>query len=335
MPSPRPGSSRSTTPRFSTNDLRLSVCARWLVLSGALCAAASLRGQIPAAPQPQSAVSLENVRKLIDAGEFKQAATMLTGFVQTEPKSAPAHEMLGYSYLRLDDPKRSLEEYTRAAAIERPSAVDLQNVAKDYVLLGDTASAEHWMMVSVKLDDKDPEGWYGLGRIRYTLQRFQEAADCFQRSLLLLPKSVKAENNLGLAYEGLNRTDDAIAAYRQAIAWQKNDPHPSEQPLLNLGIILLHEEKLEEARGLLTQAVAIAPGDSLIREQLGHLYLQMNRLPEAQQQLEAAVALEPKKSALHFLLGKVYHLQGQEQKAKAEFALSATLSGYHSTPEKD
>jgi len=269
------------------------------------------------------------------AGDFKGAAQVLKQSIAGGAGSSAAHEMLAYSYLRLDDPRQSLEEYTKAAAMERPSALDLQNVAKDYVLLGDTASAEHWMMVSVQMNDRDPEAWYGLGRIRFTLQRFQEAADCFQRSLVLLPRNVKAENNLGLAYEGLNRTDDAIAAYRQAIAWQQKDEHPSEQPLLNLGIILVHQEKLTEAESLLTRAVAIAPQDARIREQLGHLYLQLNKLPEAQQQLEVAIALEPKKSALHFLLGKVYHLEGQEAKAKSEFKLAADLSGYHSTPETD
>jgi len=33
------------------------------------------------------------------------------------------------------------------------------------------------------------------------------------------------------------------------------------------------------------------------------------------------------------MLGKVYHQEGLEQKAKAEFARSAELSGYHSSPE--
>jgi Tfp pilus assembly protein PilF len=271
----------------------------------------------------------------MDAGDFEGAAVLLKGMLASGTVSAAAHEMLAYSYLRLNDPKRSLEEYTKAAAIERPSAVDLQNVAKDYVLLGDTASAEHWMMVAVQMNDRDPEAWYGLGRIRFTMQHFQEAADCFQRSLVLLPRNVKAENNLGLAYEGLNRIDDAIAAYRLAIAWQQKDPHPSEQPLLNLGIILMHQEKLKEAESLLTQAVTIAPQDPRIREQLGHVYLQLNMLPEAQRQFEEAITLEPKKSALHFLLGKVYHLEGQELKAKSEFKVATELSGYHSTPETE
>jgi Tfp pilus assembly protein PilF len=307
------------------------------VLLRAAFASAALFAQLPAAPQPAAGIAdapLAEARRLMDAGQFERAAAVLSGFVAEEPKSAAAHRMLAYSYLRLDDPKRSLEEYTRAAAIERPGAVDLQNVAKDYVLLDDMASAGHWLTVALQMDDRDPESWYSLGRVRYTEQHFQEAAECFERSLALAPRSVKAENNLGLALEGLNRTDEAVAAYRQAILWQKDEAHPSEQPLLNLGIVLVHQGRLEEARKLLTQAAAIAPRDPRIHEQLGHLYLQMPRLAEAQAEFEAALALEPKSAALHFLLGKVYRQQGEEQKAKLEFAESARLSGERSTPER-
>ena len=301
-----------------------------------VCACGAATAQIPAAPQPQGVVAqapLQDAKKLIDAGKFQQAATLLKGYLQTERGSVAAHEMLAYSELRMDDAKDSLQQYTLAAAIAHPSAVDLQNVAKDYVLLGDMADAEHWAVVSVQADERDPDGWYVLGRIRFTLQRFQEAANCFQRSLVLSPRSVKAENNLGLSYEGLNRTEDAIAAYQQAIRWQQDESHPSEQPLLNLSIILVHQNKLAEAKELLTKAAAIAPHDPRIREQLGHLYLQLNLLPEAEQEFKAAIALQPKKPALHFLLGKVYHQEGMEQKAKAEFALSSELSGYHATSE--
>jgi len=296
-----------------------------------------LFAQTAAAPQPSAAAADAPIReagRLMDAGQFDRAAELLSGFVTQHADSAAAHQMLAYSYLRLDDPKRSLEEYTRAAAIAHPSAIDLQNVAKDYVLLGDMEKAGRWLTVSLQMNDRDPESWYSLGRIRYTEQHFEEAAECFERSLALAPRSVKAENNLGLALEGLNRTGDAVAAYRKAIVWQQDEAHPSEQPLLNLGIILVHQGKLEEARKLLTEAVAIAPRDPRIHEQLGHLYLQMPLLAGAQTEFEEAIALEPKNAALHFLLGKVYRQQGQEQKAKAEFAEAARLSGEHSTPDK-
>jgi Flp pilus assembly protein TadD len=314
---------------------RSNMAFRGAALALMLYSTGTVSAQLPESAVPQAATAgttLQNARKLVDAGEFKQASGVLLLFLQDEPRSAKAHTLLGYCMLRLNDPKGSLAEYTRAAAIERPNAADLQNIAKDYVLLDDLSDADHWMSLAVKLNDQDPEAWYGLGRVRYSLQRFQEASACFKRALVLSPRSAKAENNLGLAYEGLNRTDDAIAAYRQAIAWQQDAAHPSEQPLLNLAIILVHQGKLQEAQVLLTRAVAIAPGDPRIREQLGHLYLQLNLLEEAQQQFEEAIALTPENPSLHFMLGRVFHQEGQEEKAKSEFARSATLSGYHSTP---
>jgi Flp pilus assembly protein TadD len=310
---------------------RSRLCALWLV------SFAGAAAQLPAAPAPRpdaAKAPLAEARRLIEAGDFRSAANLLSGYLKADASSAEAHRLLAYSYLRLDDPKHSLEEYTSAAAIERPGAVDLENVAKDYILLGDTASAEHWARVALGMNQRDPDAWYELGRILYTQQHFQDAVECFQQVLVLLPGSVKAEDNLGLAYEGLNRIDDAVAAYRQAIAWQHRDPHPSEQPLLNLGILLGHQGNLEEAFTLLSQAVAIAPRDPRIREELGHLCLQMKRLDEARQQLQEAVALDPRKASLHFLLGRAYHLQGQESQAKAEFALAASLSEGDPKPER-
>jgi len=315
---------------------RRKAAGRIAVLALVLWSSSVLHAQFPEATRAQTTATtatLEEARTLIGGGQFKPAAAALRRSLQTDPHSSMAHTLLAYCLLRLDDPKGSLAEYTLAAAIEPPRAMDLQNVAKDYVLLNDFADADHWMTLATRVDGRDAEAWYGLGRIRYSLQRFQEATDCFLRALQLAPRSVKAENNLGLAYEGLNRTEDAVAAYRQAIAWQQSDEHPSEQPLLNLSIILVHQGKLQEAQDLLTKAVAVAPRDFHIREQLGHLFLQRGQLPQAQQQFEQAIALKPDNPSLHFMLGRVFHQEGQEERAKSEFARSAALSGYHSTPE--
>jgi len=321
----------------ATNS-RLRTASSRITLAVVLCFANQVYAQNSEMRSPQAVVAgstLQGIQKLMDAGEFKQAASDLGSFLKSDENSAKAHAMLAYCMLRMDDPKGSLAEYTRSATLARPDSTDLQNVAKDYALLNDLPDADHWMMLAVKMDPKDAEAWYGLGRIRYTQQRFQEAADCFERALVLDPRSVKAGNNLGLSYEGLNRTDEAISAYRNAIKWQQGSEHPSEQPLLNLGIVLLHQGKLPEAEQLLTQAATIAPRDSNIREQLGHLYLQTNELPKAQSQFEQAIALSPKNPALHFLLGRVYRAEGEDEKAKAEFARSEELSGYRSTPESN
>jgi tetratricopeptide (TPR) repeat protein len=311
-------------------------CSGCLTAQGVAQTLADGPGEIrPAAVSP----ALASARQLIASGEFKRAEAALRAYLATDEGSASGRYLLAYTLFRLDKPQDSLAEYTHAAKIQKPSAEDLKNVALDYVLLDDYTDADKWMSLSVQMNDKDPDAWYGLGRIRYTRQHFQDAVDCFTKTLALDPASVKAEDNLGLAYEGLNRTDDAIKAYQAALALEaatsSSAKPPSEQPMLNLAIVLIHHGRPEEALPLLTRAIAIAPRDPKIREQLGHLYLQQGKLVDAQREFEEAVSLSPESAAMHFLLGQVYRRQGMDEKAREEFARAAVLNGSHSTPEKN
>lgn len=279
---------------------------------------------------------LDGAKELISAGEFRQAEVFLHAYLRADERSGTGRFLLAYVLLRLNEPKESLAEYTHAAQLQRPSAEDLKNVALDYVLLEDYEDAEKWMKRSVAMNEKDPDAWYGLGRILYTKQRFQDAVNCFEKTVALDPMSVKAEDNLGLAYEGLNRTEDAIRSYRAALALEQSSTESSrEQPMLNLAIILIHHGRTDEALPLLIEAASIAPRDPKIREQLGHLYLQQGMLDEAQREFEEAVALSPDSSAFHFLLGQVYRRQELNEKAKTEFTRAAELNGAHSTKDKD
>jgi Flp pilus assembly protein TadD len=287
--------------------------------------ALTLTCAIATAQQPSP---LASPQKLIAAANFPAAEAALRAYLVTTPASAPAHYLLAYSLLRQNKPQDALQEYTRAAALTPPNAEELRSVGQAYVLLDDLLDAGKWMTRAVEMNRSDPESWYSLGRLRYTEQRYTDALDCFTRALALAPKSVKVENNLGLAYEGLNRPDDAVAAYRQAIAWQDAAPTapPSEQPLLNLAIALIHRGEVAEAKPLLLHAIAIAPADPRIQEQLGQICLQQGDFSDAEKYLKTAVHLDPDKSNLHFLLGQAYRHLGHQQEAKAEFDAAARLA---------
>ena len=275
--------------------------------------------------------SLQKLRALVSAGSFQQAESGARTYLELHEASAEARYLLAYILFRESHPKESLAEYTHAAKLRTPAAEDLRSVALDYVLLDDYPDADKWMSRSLVENDVDSEGWYALGRIRYTENRFQSAIACFQKALALSPGSVKAEDNLGLAYEGLNLTDDAIAAYRLAMAWQQDAPHPSEQPILNLGIVFEQKDQPQQALTLLLQAEQISPRDPKIHEHLGKVYLLQNDLPKAQAELEQATALAPNDAGLHFQLGQVYRRAGLTDKAKVEFARTAAINGTHSS----
>jgi Tfp pilus assembly protein PilF len=276
---------------------------------------------------------LDNTAKqLLEKDDFKNAIIPLRAALRQDSNCADAQYMLAYSLLRDNRPDESLSTYTAAARMRTPSATDLRNVALDYVLLEDYADARHWVKAALSIDAQDAESWYVLGRIQYTTSDAQGAASSFERSLELTPHNSKVENNLGLAYEALNEPSKAIEAYHQAIVAGQQSGRPSEQPLMNLAILLSHKGDLQTALSLLISAVAIAPQDVDVQEHLGHTYLDLNELPEAQAHLEKAVALHPSDGRLHFLLGQAYRRSGMTNQSKAEFALAASLDATHATP---
>jgi len=282
---------------------------------------------LPATENADSNPPLATAKRLIATGHFKEAEGTLHVLLARDSLSADARYLLAYALLRQDHAKEALEQYTQAAALRTPTAGELTDVGKAYVLLEDYEDAGKWMLRSVAMNPDDPEAWYSLGRLRFTEQRFSDALECFKRALALAPGSVKVENNLGLAYDGLNRTDEAMTAYRQAIAWQEAGPakDASEQPLMNLGIALEQQGQLSEARALLTRAAAIAPDEPRVHEHLGQISMQQGKYPDAEKELETATRLDPQKSNLHYLLGQTYRHLGRQEDAKAEFDTAARL----------
>jgi tetratricopeptide (TPR) repeat protein len=294
----------------------------------AVCAAQTI------APKDESASHLAQAKAELEHGQYAEAEKILRDRLAGHASEVEARYLLAYALFRENKPADSLKEYTEAARQRAPRAKELETVALDYVLLNDYDDAEHWARYSLSLDANNAEAWYEFARIEYTLNGFQAAVDAFQRALELDPVSVKAEDNLGLAFEGLNRTDEALAAFRKAIAMQASSQHPSEQPLLNLAKLLIDRNHLDEALPLLQQAAHIAPRDWKILAQLGRLYSEKGELSAARETLEQAVAIEPQDASLHFQLGRVYRKSGAPEKASREFATTKDLLGTTSSSPK-
>ena len=157
---------------------------------------------------------LQAIHRLLDAGQFVEAEKALRSYLDQHLTSADADFLLGYTLFREGRPKDSLAAFTEGARFRHPRASDLKIVAADYVVLGDFADADKWLTLVTNETPEDAEAWYLLGRTKYNENRFEEAIQCFERTLTLRPGDVKAENNLGLSYQGLNYLDEAKTALR-------------------------------------------------------------------------------------------------------------------------
>jgi Flp pilus assembly protein TadD len=283
-------------------------------------------------PQPANAL-LAQARSATQAGSFSSAETLARKYVSQQDASADGHYLLGYILSHEGKAKESLAEYTRAAQLRAPSANDYKVVAVDYVLLGDFLDADQWFTKALEMNPSDADGWYYLGRTKYNENRFSEAIDAFHNCLKLDAHNVKAEDNLGLSYEGLNQIEEATQAFRTAIAWQTGGSERDAQPYINMGMLLIDQEHPEASLAYLQEGVTLAPQNPKAHEQLGRAYLKLKRWNDAHNELEKAVQLAPNSSSLHYELAMSYRDQGLKEEAKKEFDRCTELNATHSSVE--
>jgi len=315
---------------------------------------------------------LSDARSLFQQNKFSEADGAVRQYLKDHPDSADGHFLLGHILFReiqahamleaqfqsqahgpmrsartmgsnpsltpdlmaaQEMAKASLAEFTAGARFHVPSVDDLKTVALDYVLLVDYPDADKWLTKMLEWAPNDSDGWYYLGRTKYNENRFAEAVSAFQKCLKLDPQNVKAEDNLGLSFAGLARNEEATAAYEQAIAWQAHLLVKNPGPYIDLGSLLIDENRPQDAVPVLLQAVEIAPRDSRTHELLGKAYARTEEFPKAQVELEKAIELSPQIPNLHCMMAPVYRKQGLPEKAKAEYDRCAALTGTHSTPE--
>ena len=274
---------------------------------------------------------LHDQEALVTQGRYADAERSITAYLSSHADSADAHFLLGYVLYREDQPQRSLAEYTLAAHFRRPAANDLAVVAMDYILLSDYRDADTWLTKATTWSPETALYWYYLGRTKYNENRFQEAIDAFKRCFVLYPRDVRAEYNLGLAYAGLNRNEEAAAAYETAIAWQSGAAQQDPQPDLDYGILLLQGGDTDKALLHLERAVSLDGRNPRAHEQLGRTYDKLHKLAEAEAEMSKALSLAPSVSSLHFEMGRIYQREGKAEKAKQEFARCAALNATHST----
>lgn len=306
---------------------------------GNYSSAAALFADAEAASPGATDALLYQAKSLVHLQDFAAGERALLSYVSAHRDSSDALYMLGFVLNRENRPVESLESYTKAAAITRPTADDLKIVGLDYVLLDDYADAIKWLEKAVALDGHNKDAWYYLGRAYYTKSRLIEARNAFLTVLDLDPRDAKAENNLGLIFESRGQPEAAIEAYRKAISWQEQSLQPSEQPYVNLGNLLMEQGRTAEAIEPLEKAVALAPDNAFCHMTLGVYYRKINQLDSARRELERATQLDPENAVAHYQLGRAYKELHALDRAGAEFSktdeLKARAAAAKPSPTKE
>jgi Flp pilus assembly protein TadD len=149
--------------------------------------------------------------------------------------------------------------------------------------------------------------WYNLGTLLLKWDRPEEAVEPLERAVQADSTDWRATDQLGLAYLGVGRTDDALATFRRAAALEPDEVEPE----LHIGRALeLRGSTLEASRHLLDVGTRRGLAGDVMMAMLA---------------LQRAVELDSTSSAAHNALGNAYLLAGRPLDALPQYRQAVSL----------
>ena len=128
---------------------------------------------------------------------------------------------------------------------------------------------------------------------------------------------------LGLAYTGLEKFEDAVAAYQRAIAYAPDWAYTHAA----LGSAYASTHRYAESLDAYKMAVALDSDDEMIHHQIGNVYSKRGEHAAATRHQLRAIAIAPQFAAAHYQLGLLY----AHEKRWAD-AISAYRTAYQNDP---
>jgi len=134
----------------------------------------------------------------------------------------------------------------------------------------------------------------------------------------------------GAMYERMKNFTAAEAEFRKVL-----ELNPDNDAALNyLGYMLADRNiRLDEARDLVSKAVAREPNSGAYLDSLGWVYFRLNKLPEAEDKLREALRYMSRDPTVHDHLAEVYFKEGKIREAIAQW--QSSVREYQAGPPSD
>ncbi len=151
---------------------------------------------------------------------------------------------------------------------------------------------------------------------------FAAALDPLQKYIAQRPDEAYPHFQLGYAFAGLKRMDDAGSEFSRAVAL---DPKMAAA-YLNLGLVLMESDPAAAADAF-RHAAELQPAESRPRFLAGFSLEHAGKFQEAIEQYRAALALSPKDYEAHFALGRALLRTSDAAGAEEQFRAAVAAHG--------
>lgn len=155
-------------------------------------------------------------------------------------------------------------------------------------------------------------GTFYLGRVHQRFGYEDEALKTYAEASRLDPDLIEPHQETGFILSQRNeRHPEAIAAYYRALQIDPRAPGVKTR----LGLIFLHQNRLEDAERVLRQEIQDKTGSDLTHYNLGQTLALLNRHQEAVAEFEEALRGDPRNRMAHYALSQSLDALGRKEEA--------------------
>ena len=258
------------------------------------------------------------------ANQWAEAIGHLRQAVELDPSSVEARLGLGVSLELSGNLVEAKQQFLQALELEPANARLIHYLAQISYRMGALEEAAGWLSRYLSFKPRETDGYLELGNLRIEQGQWQEAVRLFKMALELQNYERPPTElwlALGQAYQAGGDREEAEAAYQNALKINPDSP----EALNGLGYLYAEwEVHLEEAVGLVRQALSQDPQNGAYLDSLGWVLFKLGRLQEALQFLKEASSRMPDPEVFYHL-GQVYSSLGDAKGAKAAWEQGLAL----------
>jgi tetratricopeptide (TPR) repeat protein len=165
------------------------------------------------------------------------------------------------------------------------------------------------------------EFYLNLGWIYHSLQRLDEAISAYQQAVLVKPDFADAHNAMGNALLAQRKIDMAIVAFQNAVA--ANSKYANAH--FNLANAWVERGEIDQAISSYHRALRISPDFHGALYNLGNAWMRKREFRQAIECYQSAIAAKPDFAEGHYNLGNAFTEIGQRNDAIACFERAVAL----------
>jgi tetratricopeptide (TPR) repeat protein len=154
----------------------------------------------------------------LELGRLDEAAEIVAG-TETTPASAPHRFTLGKLFTAEGQYARAVDQYQRAVHVAQLPNEALDDFGYALLQLGRAAEAERYLRMAIAQDPDDPAAHSNLGNALQQQGRMEEALAAYRQALAVPGGAARPEshNDYGVALARAGRMAEAIAQFHEAV----------------------------------------------------------------------------------------------------------------------